>query len=32
MKEIIMVDYTNEPSRDIMRIDAKSFFASVEAV
>ncbi len=32
MKEIMMVDYTNEPRRDIMCIDAKSFFASVEAV
>ncbi len=27
-----MMDYTNEPRRDIMCIDAKSFFASVEAV
>lgn len=29
---IIMMDYRNEPRRDIMCIDAKSFFASVEAV
>ncbi|WP_244445007.1 Y-family DNA polymerase [Oceanobacillus jeddahense] len=32
MKNIIMMDYSNEPRRDIMCIDAKSFFASVEAV
>lgn len=32
MKEIMMMDYSNEPRRDIMCIDAKSFFASVEAV
>lgn len=31
MKNIIMVDYSNEPRRNIMCIDAKSFFASVEA-
>lgn len=31
MKEIIMMDYSNEPRRDIMCIDCKSFFASVEA-
>ncbi len=28
----MMMDYRNEPRRDIMCIDAKSFFASVEAV
>lgn len=32
MKNIIMMDYSNEPRRDIMCIDVKSFFASVEAV
>ncbi len=32
MEDIIMMDYSNEPSRDILCIDAKSFFASVEAV
>ncbi|GGP16881.1 type VI secretion protein ImpB [Oceanobacillus neutriphilus] len=32
MKNITMIDYSNEPRRDIMCIDAKSFFASVEAV
>ncbi|WP_319022538.1 Y-family DNA polymerase [Oceanobacillus oncorhynchi] len=32
MDEIMMMDYRNEPRRDIMCIDAKSFFASVEAV
>lgn len=32
MDEIMMMDYKNEPRRDIMCIDAKSFFASVEAV
>ncbi|MFS0615376.1 Y-family DNA polymerase [Lederbergia ruris] len=31
MKNIIMMDYSNEPRRDIMCIDVKSFFASVEA-
>ncbi|MFD1067844.1 Y-family DNA polymerase [Oceanobacillus locisalsi] len=31
MKNIIMMDYSKEPRRDIMCIDAKSFFASVEA-
>lgn len=30
-EDIVMMDYTKEPSRDIMCIDAKSFFASVEA-
>lgn len=29
---ILMMDYSNEPRKDIMCIDAKSFFASVEAV
>lgn len=31
MKNIIMMDYANEPRRSVMCIDAKSFFASVEA-
>lgn len=31
MENTIMMDYSNEPRRDIMCIDAKSFFASVEA-
>ncbi|WP_440895627.1 Y-family DNA polymerase [Amphibacillus sp. Q70] len=31
MNNIIMMDYANEPRRDIMCIDVKSFFASVEA-
>lgn len=31
MKNTIMMDYSNEPRRDIMCIDVKSFFASVEA-
>lgn len=31
-ENVIMMDYSNEPRRDIMCIDAKSFFASVEAV
>ncbi|WP_227994802.1 Y-family DNA polymerase [Oceanobacillus sp. CFH 90083] len=31
MKNIMMMDYSNEPRRDIMCIDVKSFFASVEA-
>lgn len=31
MKNIMMADYSNEPRRDIMCIDVKSFFASAEA-
>lgn len=31
-KKIFTIDYRNEPRRDILCIDAKSFFASVEAV
>lgn len=31
MKNIIMMDYSNEPRRDIMCVDVKSFFASIEA-
>lgn len=31
-KDIFMIDYRNEPRRDILCIDVKSFFASVEAV
>ncbi len=31
MENMIMMDYSNEPRRDIMCIDVKSFFASVEA-
>ncbi|MGX8791064.1 Y-family DNA polymerase [Oceanobacillus sp. M60] len=31
MKNIIMMDYSKEPRRDIICIDVKSFFASVEA-
>lgn len=30
--EIFYIDYSNEPRRDILCIDIKSFFASVEAV
>ena len=29
---ILQMDYSNEPRRDILCIDIKSFFASVEAV
>lgn len=32
MDDVLMMDYSNEPRRDIMCIDVKSFFASVEAV
>lgn len=32
MKEIRMIDYQNEPRNDILYVDCKSFFASVEAV
>ncbi|MFL2077151.1 Y-family DNA polymerase [Marinilactibacillus psychrotolerans] len=32
MKKIKRIDYSNEPSRDLLCIDVKSFFASVEAV
>ncbi|WP_078060128.1 MULTISPECIES: Y-family DNA polymerase [Gracilibacillus] len=31
MSRMIMMDYTKEPRRDILCIDVKSFFASVEA-
>lgn len=31
-KETLYMDYSNEPRRDILCIDIKSFFASVEAV
>ncbi|WP_212976301.1 hypothetical protein [Bacillus sp. J14TS2] len=30
--DTIMMDYSDEPRRDILCIDAKSLFASVEAV
>lgn len=32
LDDVLMMDYRNEPRRDIMCIDVKSFFASVEAV